>query len=93
MAPPAPPRDAASLARRIAPSPALPGPLPAVAALGLPAAWIGTDLLARVVRPTPRFATGKGAATFAARAAAKGWTRRWPGVTIAPTPPDRSPRR
>ena len=61
------------------------------------APWGVDDLLNRVVRPTPRSAAGEGTAVFAARAAAKGWTRRWPGVTIArtppppPPPPDRSP--
>ncbi len=60
----------------------------------LAAPWGLDDLLNRVARPTPRFAAGEaGAAVFAARAAAKGWTRRWPGVTIAPPmpPPHRSP--
>ena len=63
------------------------------AGVELAAPWGLEDLFGRVVRPTPRFAAGEeGAAVFAARAAAKGWTRRWPGVTIARTPPpDRSP--
>ena len=66
---------------------------PASGGVEVAAPWGLADLLARVVRPTPRFAAGEGARVFAARAEAKGWTRRWPGVTIAATLPDGSPCR
>jgi hypothetical protein len=39
------------------------------------------DLLALILRPT----SPAKAAAMAARAAAKGWTRRWPRLTMAPT--------
>ena len=41
------------------------------------------DLLGLVLRPTPAFARPERHAAFVARAAAKGWTRRWPGLRVA----------
>jgi hypothetical protein len=61
------------------------------AGLEIAAPWGLDDLFGRILRPTPGFATGAKAAIFAARAIAKGWTRRWPGVTIAATPPSPTP--
>lgn len=66
------------------------------AGLAIAAPWGTEDLFGLVLRPTPGFMTGPKSAVFAARAATKGWTRRWPGLTIpstiAATLADRSTR-
>jgi hypothetical protein len=52
------------------------------------APWGVGDLLAGIVRPTPRFAADPAKLeVFARRIEGKGWLRRWPGLRVLRDPP------